>query len=207
MNKTEFLEQLAGRLDMLPESEIAKSVSYYAEMVDDRVEDGMSEEEAVQNLGDMDGIVRDILCEVSIPILMKAKMNDSRNKMNNKALWLTLVIAGFPVWLPLLLAVILVIFAVYIVVWAVIVSLFAAWVSLGAACVAGVAGGLFLSFIRNLPTGMFLFGAALICGALTLFLFHPLIAMTKQLIHFTAFTVQKIKMLLIPEKRLNYEKR
>ena len=57
MNKAEFLAALRERLSGLPEEDFNRSVDYYTEMIDDRVEDGMSEEEAVACLGSMDEII------------------------------------------------------------------------------------------------------------------------------------------------------
>ena len=47
MSKTEFLTELKKALEGLPEEDIEKSLEYYSEMIDDRIEDGLSEEEAV----------------------------------------------------------------------------------------------------------------------------------------------------------------
>lgn len=51
MKKTEFLEALETCLDGMDESERRASVEYYAEMIDQRIEDGMDEESAVGALG------------------------------------------------------------------------------------------------------------------------------------------------------------
>ena len=47
MNKEEFLNSLRKRLKGLPNNEIEERISFYSEMIDDRVEEGMSEEEAI----------------------------------------------------------------------------------------------------------------------------------------------------------------
>ena len=48
MNKTEFLDALRHALGKLPSYEVEQSIAFYAEMIDDRIEDGMSEQEAVR---------------------------------------------------------------------------------------------------------------------------------------------------------------
>lgn len=53
MNRQTFIRELEQRLAALPEDERTKLVDYYAEMIDDRVEEGLSEEEAVAALGDV----------------------------------------------------------------------------------------------------------------------------------------------------------
>ena len=45
MNKQEFLTRLRLGLAGLPQEEIAERVSFYHEMIDDRVEDGLTEED------------------------------------------------------------------------------------------------------------------------------------------------------------------
>lgn len=47
MNRDIFLHQLRIRLAQLPEDEVQKRLDYYAEIIDDMIEDGISEEEAV----------------------------------------------------------------------------------------------------------------------------------------------------------------
>ena len=56
MNKRQFLSRLGRALKGLPEADIKERVAFYAEMIDDRVEEGMSEEEAVLAIGSVDEI-------------------------------------------------------------------------------------------------------------------------------------------------------
>ena len=51
MTKLAFLDELEKRLSQLPQEEIDKHLSYYAEMIDDMTEDGMDEAAAVEKLG------------------------------------------------------------------------------------------------------------------------------------------------------------
>ena len=67
MKKKEFLEKLQASLWAMPETDKQRSVDYYAEMIDDRMEDGLSEEEAVAAIGDLDEIVKQILNESPRP--------------------------------------------------------------------------------------------------------------------------------------------
>ncbi len=61
MNKQAFLDALRGLAGTLSEEERARLVSYYAEMIDDRMEEGLSEEAAVADLGDPAELVRDLV--------------------------------------------------------------------------------------------------------------------------------------------------
>jgi uncharacterized membrane protein len=197
MNKQEFLNHLAARLASLPQSEIDKSIAYYVEMIDDRTEDGMTEEEAVAALGDIRSVAESIMYDLSIPALMKAKVSESKDRARNKGVWLTFVIIGFPVWFPLLMALAAVMLALYVSVWSIIISLYAVVISLGAACLAGVIGGLARLVITSAPLGICIIGAAVFCGALCLFLYKPVHLITKKLITFTADSMRKLKSLFI----------
>ena len=57
MTERVFLEQLDNSLRVLPKKERRTYVAYYREMIRDRMEDGWSESEAVDSLGDIDVIV------------------------------------------------------------------------------------------------------------------------------------------------------
>ena len=61
MNKREFLRSLSASLRGMPRGERAQSLEYYGEMIQDRMEEGLSEEEAVARLGSADEIARQIL--------------------------------------------------------------------------------------------------------------------------------------------------
>ncbi|MBE6996811.1 MAG: DUF1700 domain-containing protein [Ruminococcaceae bacterium] len=52
MNKEQFLAALRARLTALPKDDLEKTLQYYREMIEDRVEDGMTEFEAVDDVGD-----------------------------------------------------------------------------------------------------------------------------------------------------------
>ena len=61
MTKSEFLAQLRRRISNQPPEEIERSISYFSEIIDDRMEDGMDEQEAVSSLGSIDTIVWEML--------------------------------------------------------------------------------------------------------------------------------------------------
>ena len=59
MKKLEFIKELRSRLKGYPKDVVDNAVNYYSECIDDAVEDGRNEEEAVRALGSMDEIVRE----------------------------------------------------------------------------------------------------------------------------------------------------
>ena len=61
MSKADFLAALAAELRDLSREDIARSLEYYSEMIDERMEEGLSAEEAVAALGSPEEIGREIL--------------------------------------------------------------------------------------------------------------------------------------------------
>lgn len=190
MNKKQFLAAIGEQLRSLPQSDVEKSLDYYSEMIDDRMEDGVSEEEAVAAMGNVDDIAAQILLETPLPKLVKARLKPSRAL---KAWEIVLLVLGSPVWLPLLLAAGVVLLAVYIVLWAVIVSLYAVDLSFAAGAVAGLAG-LFLLLYAGHPIQAVLFlGAGLVCAGLAILLFFAFNQVTRCLIRLSKMPVRWIK--------------
>ena len=113
MNKAEFLALLDRRLAALPESDRKRSVNYFSEIIDDRMEEGESEEEAVAGLENLDDIVERILGEAT-HVNEGAKTSGAAadatlpKKAQRFPLWLTilLLVLGSPIWLPLFLTLI-----------------------------------------------------------------------------------------------------
>ncbi|MBQ8165241.1 MAG: DUF1700 domain-containing protein [Clostridia bacterium] len=168
MNKDEFLSALRGKLSVLPKEDIEKSVEYYSEIVDDRIEDGISEEEAVNAIGTVDEIASQILLETSLPKLVKERIKPGRAL---KAWEIVLLVLGFPVWFPLILAAVIIVLAVYIVIWSLVVSLYAIVVSIGACgIVLLLMSGIFLSTGR-IPQGLLCIGAGLLFAGITILAF------------------------------------
>ena len=61
MTRAQFLNDLYRRLSGLTQEQAEQHLTYYAEMLADRMEEGMSEEEAVASMEDLDTIVQRIL--------------------------------------------------------------------------------------------------------------------------------------------------
>lgn len=67
MNKTQFCALLGNKLKpYLSPKEMYKTLNFFEEMIDDRIDEGLSEEEAVSQLGDINIIIDQILDEHNI---------------------------------------------------------------------------------------------------------------------------------------------
>ncbi|MBQ9734061.1 MAG: DUF1700 domain-containing protein [Clostridia bacterium] len=64
MSKNQFLKILKRKLSHLSKSELDERINFYSEMIDDRIESGLSEKEAVEAIGSADMIARQIAEEL-----------------------------------------------------------------------------------------------------------------------------------------------
>ena len=193
MNKSQFLELLTQKLDGLPRHDIDNSIGFYAEMIDDRVEDGMSEEEAVTALGNIDDIVREVMLESPLSSLVKAKITPK----NRLQVWeIVLLVLGFPVWFSLLIAFVAVIFSVYIAIWSVIVSLYATIVALVLGGIGGCIGSIFLA-VPSPHLALIGFGGSLVCIGLGILAFFPIKIISVWLVKLTGKFLRWVKSLFI----------
>ncbi len=165
MNKQEFLSELSSRLEGLPEEDIRKSIEYYGEMIDDRTEDGLSEEEAVAALGSVEEITAQILMDTPMPKLVKAKL---RPKKSLGAWEIVLLVLGFPLWFSLLAAAFAVLLSVYIVIWVVALVLYVVVLSFAVCAVALVPAAVVALVKSGFAPFFMCIGAALVCAALAM---------------------------------------
>ena len=131
MNKMQFLLELDIMLSQLSETEKVDWLRFYSEMIEDRMEEGLSEEEAVAAIG----TVRDIAAQIT------ADQPAGTAKKRNP--WMVLLlILGSPIWIAILASLFAVVLTLYISLWAIVISLWAVFASLAACGLAGVAGGI-----------------------------------------------------------------
>ncbi len=135
MTKNAYLSELADRLRQLPQSEIDKSIAYYSEIIDDRIEEGCSEEEAVNGLEAPAAAAERILQEAPLGMLVRERI---RPKQALNGWIIALLVIGFPLWFPLLLAAAGIVFAMYVVVWSLVFAFFASTFAVGTASLAAL---------------------------------------------------------------------
>ena len=165
MKKQEFLSALAKRLSGLPKQETEERLHFYSEMIDDRMEDGISEEEAVQEVGEADRIAEQILAEAGmLPIPNKGK--------KPLHVWtIVLLVLGSPIWFSLLVAAFAIVFSLYVSLWSVIISLWAVFASLIACGICGFAVGVGYAVTGNGISGVAMIAVGCICTGLAIFFF------------------------------------
>lgn len=156
------------RIGRLPPEEIRRARDFYIQAIDDRVEDGQTEEEAVAALGDMDEIVRQIEDDVPLSAAVRARVEETKKRaMEKDGRWTAWIIAAvtFPLWISLLA----VGFSLTVTFWAVSFALHAAGWTVIASGVASVGASVFLPYPGAAPRLM-LAGLGLVLAAVGVFL-------------------------------------
>ena len=178
MNKIKFILSLHEKLSGMPENEIEERLNFYSEMIEDRIEEGLSEEEAVADIGNIDDIADQIISDIPLTKIVKNKVKNKKKK-KLRAWEIVLIAVGSPLWFSLLVAAFAVIIAVYASIWAVVISLWAAVVSLFVSFLGGIGALIIFSIGNNVPLGLGIFGCGVVCAGLSMFLCYGCLKATK----------------------------
>lgn len=191
MTKNEFLTELRAALEGLPEEDVEKSLEYYSEMIDDRIEDGLSEEEAVADLGSIEDIRAQIVKDTPITKIIKEKIKPKRTL---SGLEITLLIVGFPIWFPLLASAAATLFSIWVSLWAVVISFYAVEAAFMASAVGGIIAAVVMLTVGNSLSGLFLLGCSLACVGLGILWIFVCKYSTKGLVWLTGAFVKSLFM-------------
>ncbi len=198
MTKEEFTQQLRSKLSGIPQDDIEERISYYSEMIDDRMEDGLSEEEAVAGIGAVDTIVEHVMSEIPLSKIVREKAAPAKSRLGGG--WIALIILGFPLWLPLLISAFAIILSLYITVWAIVISFYAVVLALAVAAIVMIPVAI-MYFTGGVPAGGgFSIGAALICAGLAILFFLISTAITRGVIKLTGAMLVGIKRSFVGRK-------
>ena len=163
MNKEAFLSALKNALGSLPRKERKKTLDFYRELIDDRLEEGLSEEAIFAEIGTPEAIAAQVLSELP---------EKPRKKISG---WvIVLLVLGFPLWLPLLISAAAVVLAL-------LISLFVIELTFALCGVAGVLGGLILLTLWKPYAALALIGPGLVCLGLAIPLFFLCLWIAKAL--------------------------
>lgn len=176
MLKQKFLAQLRDALCGLPQRDIDERLTFYSEMIDDRMEEGLSEEDAVAAVGSVDEIFAQVVADIPFSKIAKEKLKPKRRLT---AWEIVLLALGSPIWLTLGIAVFAVILSLYISLWAVVISLWAVFGSLVGCALGGIVAAIVFACSDNLLTGIAMLGAGMLLAGLSIFMFFGCRAATK----------------------------
>ena len=182
MGKEEFLAQLRKGLAGLPREDIEERLTFYSEMIDDRMEEGLSEEEAVSAIGSAQDIAAQAVAETPLVKIAKERLKVKRRPDAGVILLLAL---GSPIWLSLGIAAFAVVFSLYIALWSVILSLWAVFASLAACSIGGLLAFIIFTAGGKAASGAVLLAAGLVCAGLSILLFYGCKATVKGILLLT----------------------
>ncbi|MCR5783991.1 MAG: DUF1700 domain-containing protein [Clostridia bacterium] len=194
MTKYEFLQRLREGLSGLPQSDVEERVAFYSEMIDDLVEDGVSEEAAVARVGPVERVVRQTVAETPFTKIVKERVRPRRQLR----VWeILLIVFGSPIWLSLLIVAAALLLTVYITLWAFVISLWAVEISLIAGAAACAVAGVFFAVQDSFARGMALIGAGLVLAGLAIFGFFLCFLASKGAVLLTVKIAQWVKSLFV----------
>lgn len=197
MRKQEFLAQLRKGLSGLPQDEIEERLTFYSEMIEDQVEEGFSEEEAISAVGSVDEIVAQVVAETPLAKIAKERMKSKRRINAGEIVLLAL---GSPIWISLGIAAFAVILSLYISLWAVIISLWAVFASLAVCSISGVLACVIFTVGGNGTSGIAMLAVGFVCAGLSIFMFYGCKAVTEGILMLTKKMAKWIKNCLIKKE-------
>lgn len=163
MNKKKFLSALGSALGDLPRQDRKKTLDFYTELIDDRLEEGLTEEAIFAEIGTPKAIAEQVLSELP-----------PRPRKRLSVGIIILLILGFPLWFPLLLSGIIVLLSL-------VITLYAVELTFALCGLAGLLGGLVLLLMGKLWAAWALLGPGLVCLGLAIPFFCFCIWVTKGL--------------------------
>jgi len=191
MTKSEFLAELRNGLASCPEQEREERITFYDEMISDLMEEGYSEEQAVEKIGNPKDIAANIMEEIPLSVLVKQRIKPNRTL---KGWEILLIILGFPVWFSLGIAAVAVVFSIYAVMWSLVLAIYAVDLALAVSAIGSFIYG-FLGF--SWFSGLFCAGVGIFCAGAAAVLFVGCIGFTKLMVRLTKSVCFGIKNLFI----------
>ena len=176
MDKTEFLNSLQKKISVLPRQDVEKTLEYYSEMIEDYIETGYSQEEAVAQMGSVNAVAAQILANAQdsnyeAPYVQK-------QKKNGLTVWL--LILGFPLWFPLFITAFCLLLTAAIVIGTLAMVLpWSLVISFGASAVALLMATAIILTGEGVGAAVLVLGVSLVLAALCIFSLWAALRLTK----------------------------
>ena len=169
---------LDSRIAGLPYPERQRVMEYYNEIILDGVENGKSEQEVIDGLGDVEDIAAKTIAEYA------GAEPEKKNGLSAGKIVLWVCAAPFllAIGLPLLAAA----FVLYLCVWILIACFYIVSASLALSGICALLGTAFILF-KNPVAALLQVGTGVLCLGLCLLSFVGSLALTKQFVRFTAY--------------------
>jgi len=183
MKKSEFLGQLCINLKDVPKQDLERIIDYYNEIIEDKIEAGETEESAVASVGDVKEIIAEALKD-------HVEIKPQKNVKNKRVL--VYLLAGAPLWVPLLLASLCTVLAGYICVWAGVFSVAITEVALLVASPLWAIFAIITMFVSSVPLGFLELGIAIFGIGISLLVLPYVTRLVKHSVRMTKWSVLKI---------------
>ena len=193
MLREEFIIKLKNKLSGIPNDDLEKTIEYYNEIINDKIEEGVSEEEAVNSLGMLDDIVNNILKEIPIKKIVIEKLQPKRKLKTWEIVLLS--VTGI-IWIPMLIVVFALILTLYISLWSGVITSGALTISTGLTSLTTIFGVIDI-FAGNISSGLVLIGIGLFSLGIAILFGILTIEFSKVMINICKKIVLKVKELFI----------
>ena len=200
MTKREFIDELRRKLSGLPTADVEERLSFYGEIIDDKIEDGCTENEAVLSIGSVDQIAEQIIADIPFSKIACARIKRERHL---GTIEIILLVLGAPIWLSLVISAFSILLSLYASVWSVIVCLWAVFASFVACAVSGVLGGILILFTEKAIVGMVLIGAGFVLSGLSILSFYGCKMATRGIILLTKKLALAFKKCFVRKDKYN----
>lgn len=191
MTKNEFLSALERELASLPESDRKRSILYFDEIIADRMEEGLSEEEVLAEMESVEEIAKGILSDAAEEPTEPEK---TVHKVGGCPLWLAILLAvlGAPIWLPVAFAVAATLVTIYMVPWILILTLFCVAIAFVLGGLAGIVLALICSPVIGVYITMLAVGICIFLTGFGILLMFPSVILTRWLARGTVWCCRKL---------------
>ena len=194
MNKKEFLDELKQELSGFPEEDVKERLAFFEEMIEDGVEEWLSESEAVKRIGSAKDVAAQIVAETPLTKLVKQKIKPKRTL---RAWEIVLIALGSPLWFPLLVSAFAVALSLYVVVWSLVLVVWAVEISLWTGAFYFLLTSLIYIFTGNTPAGVASLGAGVFLIGASIFAFYACKNSPSLILKATKRAARAVKLLFI----------
>lgn len=196
MNKEKFYQELLKKLKGFDKNEAKAIIEYFDELIEEKIDNGYTEEEAIKSFGNVDDIIRSIKAEVVIKRSNDKKTNSLRNFL------IILGVCSSPILIPIGIA----FFIVFISLFICLISIFFAFSS---AAIAVFVSSIYIS-ISMMTSGteiaiiLLVIGGALLATSILSVLSISIYRISKIILHFINNLFGKLIKNRIKKKEIEY---
>lgn len=167
MTKKEFLAKGRKALSHLPKEELEERLAFYSEMIDDRMEEGLSETDAVMQILKSEETVAHLFLDESFE-----EEKDEEKKGMGEGAKTALIVAGSPLWFALTVAAVVLWISLAATAFSVVVAVWSVFISFAVTAPVSVLGGIVIALFGRPLAGVAMVGVGLICTGLAVFTYY-----------------------------------